>query len=51
MVAFLRGVEEGKPLFEVPAPEQIPDPPPESWLSRLLEIARALQRTDEAVPA
>lgn len=51
MVAFLQGVEEGQPLFEVPAPEQIPDPPPATWLSRLLEIARAFRTTDEAIPA
>lgn len=51
MVAFLQGVEEGEPLFEVPAPEQIPDPPPHPWLVRLLEIARALKGLDEALPA
>lgn len=50
-VAFLRGVEEGEPLFEIRAPEEIPDPPPAHWLLRLLESARALKQSDEAVPA
>ena len=51
MVAFLLGVEEGEPLFEIRAPEAIPDPPPAKWLNRLLESARELKRRDEAVPA
>lgn len=51
MLAFLQGADEGEPVCEIPAPEQIPDPPPESWLREVLERVRASRGMDEAVPA
>lgn len=51
MVAFLQGVDEGEPLYEIPAPAALPEPPSESWLRSLLEGARALKKMSDAITA
>jgi hypothetical protein len=51
MIAFLCGVEEGVPAYEMPAPEAIPDTPSDGWWRARLAEARARRARREPLSA